>query len=118
VIAGFESPFQRGRSVVAILSQDDAAADTMGSQISGVVRDGAIYGSVSVFYNSRFESLYLIRDTYQCGTLPPYQALNLWFVRRIYLMPLWTVLGAWLITIWLLPHIERRARLRLEGKTR
>jgi cellulose synthase (UDP-forming) len=117
VIAGFESPFQRGRSVVAILSQDDASADIMGSQISGVVRAGAIYGSISVFYNSRFESLYLIRDTYQSGTLPPYQALNLWFVRRIYLMPLWPLLAACLITVWLLPHIERRARLRLEGKT-
>ncbi len=46
-----------------------------------------IYGSISVFYNGRFESLYLIRDAYETGTLPPYQALNLWFVRRIYLLP-------------------------------
>ena len=116
VIVGLESPFGRGHSVVAVLSQDDPAANTMGSQISGVVRDGAIYGSISVFYNARFESLYLSRDTYQSGTLPQYQALNLWFVRRIYLLPLWIVLGAWLVTIWLLPHIEKQARVRLEGK--
>ena len=116
VIVGSESPFQAGRSVVAVLAQDDAAADTMGSQISGVVRDGAIYGSISVFYNGRFESLYLIRNSYDCGTLPSYQALNLWFVRRIYLLPLWTLIGAWLVTIWIVPHAEKQARLRLGGQ--
>jgi cellulose synthase (UDP-forming) len=116
VIVGFESPFQRGRSVVAILSQDDAAADTMGAQISGVVRDGAIYGSISVFYNGRFESLYLIRNSYDCGTLPPYQALNLWFVRRIYLIPFWTLIGAWLVTLWIVPYTEKQARMRLGGQ--
>jgi hypothetical protein len=116
VIAAFESPFQKGHSVVAVFSQDDPSANVMGSQMSGVVRDGAIYGSISVFYNARFESLYLTRDTYQSGTLPYHQALNLWFVRRIYLLPLWTVIGAWLVAIWVLPHIEKRARLRLEGK--
>jgi cellulose synthase (UDP-forming) len=116
VIVGFESPFQRGRSVVAVLSQDAAAAYTLGSQISGVVRDGAIYGSISVFYNGRFESLYLIRNSYDSGTLPPYQALNLWFVRRIYLLPLWTLIGAWLITLWVVPHAEKQALMRLGGQ--
>jgi cellulose synthase (UDP-forming) len=114
VITGFESPLEKGHSVVAILSQDDAAANTLGSQISGVVRDGAIYGSISVFYNARFESLYLVRDTYQTGMLPHYQALNLWFVRRIYLLPIWILIGAWLVSVWLMPHIERQARARLE----
>jgi cellulose synthase (UDP-forming) len=116
LIAGFESPFEAGRSAVAILSQDDAAAAVMGSQISGVQRKGAIYGSISVFYNDRFESLYLTRDAYQNGTLPRYQALNLWFVRQIFLLPIWVVVCCWLTTIWVLPHIERQMRLRLEGK--
>jgi len=91
-------------------------ADTMGAQISGVVRDGAIYGSISVFYNGRFESLYLIRNSYDCGTLPPYQALNLWFVRRIYLIPFWTLIGAWLVTLWIVPYTEKQARMRLGGQ--
>jgi hypothetical protein len=81
-----------------------------------VQRAGAIYGSISVFYDDRFESLYLSRDAYQNGTLPHFQALNLWFVRRIYLLPIWVVTCCWLTTIWLLPHIEKRVRLRLEGK--
>jgi hypothetical protein len=117
LIAGFESPFEAGRSAVAILSQDDAAGAAMGSQISGVQRKGAIYGSISVFYNDRFESLYLTRDAYQNGTLPRYQALNLWFVRQIYLLPLWVIVCCWLTTIWVLPHIEKQMRLRLEGKS-
>jgi cellulose synthase (UDP-forming) len=114
-IAGYQSPAGDNRSIVAIFAQDDAALDLLGAQIAGVKREGAIYGSISVFYNGRFESLYLRRDEYQIGTLPRYQALNIWFVNRIYLLPVWIIICCVLPPLWVLPQIERRIRVRLEG---
>jgi hypothetical protein len=99
-----------------MFGQDDAALDLLGAQVSGVKRTGAIYGSISVFYNGRFESLYLRRADYQIGTLPQYQALNIWFVNKIYLLPVWVIICCLLPAIWVLPQIERRVRLRLEAK--
>jgi cellulose synthase (UDP-forming) len=116
IITGFQSQQRGGLSVVGIFGQDDAALDQLGAQISGIKRNGAIYGSISVFYNGTFESLYLQRDEYQIGTLPPSQAMNIWIVRRIYLLPFLIVLCCFLPTFWILPLIERRLRMRLEPK--
>jgi len=58
----------------------------------------------------------LRRDDYQIGTLPTSQAMNLWIVRRIYLLPIMIAICCFLPTLWLLPQIERRIRLRLEPK--
>ena len=92
VITGFQAPQGRGLSVVGIFGQDEAALDQLGTQLSGIKRNGSIYGSISIFYNGTFESLYLRRDDYQIGTLPQSQALNIWIVRRIYLLPLLIIL--------------------------
>jgi cellulose synthase (UDP-forming) len=116
IIAGFQSPQGSDRSVVGIFAQDDTALAELGAQVSGVKRTGAIYGSISVFYNEAFESLYLQRDDYQIGKLPPVQAMNIWIVHRIYLLPILILLCCILPTFWLLPQIERRLRLRLESK--
>ena len=67
------------------------------------------------FITGDFESLYLRRDEYQIGTLPRYQALNIWFVNRIYLLPLWIIVCCVLPALWVLPQIEKRIRVRLEG---
>jgi len=115
-ITGFQSPQGANRSMVAIFGQDDAALDQIGAQISGIKRNGAIYGSTSVFYNGAFESLYLRRDDYQIGTLPTNQAMNIWIVRRIYLLPVLIILCCLLPTFWILPQIEKRIRMRLESK--
>jgi cellulose synthase (UDP-forming) len=116
LIVGLESPFGEGHSLVAIFARDDAATDLLGSQLVGGRRSGAIYGSICVLYNGRFESLYLARDEYQIGTLPRYQAANRWFIGRTYFLPL--VIGGccFLLTLWIQPWLERKARLRLEGR--
>jgi cellulose synthase (UDP-forming) len=116
VITGFQSPRGGDLSVVGIFGQDDAALDLLGAQLSGIKRNGSIYGSISVFYNGTFESLYLRRDDYQIGTLAQNQAMNIWLVRRIYLLPALIILCCFLPTFWILPQIERRVRLRLESK--
>jgi cellulose synthase (UDP-forming) len=116
LITGFQSPQGGGLSAVGVFGQDDAALDQLGAQLSGIKRNGSIYGSISVFYNGTFESLYLQRDDYQVGTLPRNQAMNIWIVRRIYLLPIMIILCCFLPTLWLLPQIERRIRLRLESK--
>ncbi len=115
-ITGFQSPQGVDRSVVAVFGQDDEALAQLGAELSGIKRNGAIYGSISVFYNGAFESLYLQRDDYQIGKLPQVQAMNIWIVHRIYLLPIMIILCCVLPTFWLLPQIERRLRLRLESK--
>jgi cellulose synthase (UDP-forming) len=116
LITGFQSSQSGGLSAVGIFGQDDAALDKLGAQLSGTKRNGSIYGSISVFYNGTFESLYLRRDDYQIGTLPQSQAMNIWIVRRIYLLPILVILCCFLPTLWILPQIEKRIRLRLESK--
>ncbi len=116
LITGSQFPQGGSLSVVGIFGKDDDALDQLGAQLSGIKRNGSIYGSISIFYNGTFESLYLRRDDYQIGTLPQGQAMNIWIVRRIYLLPFLIVLCCFLPTLWILPQIERRIRLRLEAK--
>jgi cellulose synthase (UDP-forming) len=115
VVAGFESPFQPGRTAVLILGQTDAAIELAGARLAGIGREGAVYGSISVLYNGRFESLYLSREEYQLGSLPRYQTMNLWVIQHIYLVPLLVLISCVLPVFWLHPWIERKVRLRLEG---
>ncbi len=115
VVAGFESPFQPGRTAVLILGQTDAGIELVATRLAGIGREGAVYGSISVLYNGRFESLYLSREEYQVGSLPRYQTMNLWVIQHIYLVPLLVLISCVLPVFWLHPWIERRVRLRLEG---
>ena len=116
VVAGFESPFQKGRTAILILGQTDAAIELAGTRLAGIGREGAVYGSISVLYNGRFESLYLSREEYELGSLPRYQTMNLWVIQHIYLVPLLVLVSCILPVFWLHPWIERKVRLRLDGR--
>lgn len=115
MIVGLESPFQRSRTATLILGRDDNAIELLATQLAGIERTGAIYGSLSVLYDNRFESLYLTRNLYQIGTLPGYQQVDFWFHRRVYLLPIFVIGCCVLPTVWLLPWIERRVTWRLKG---
>ena len=114
-ILGFESPFQSGRSVVAILTEDRDTAELVAAQLSTAARNGDIYGTVSVLQNGRFESLYLSKDEYHLGTLPWDRAIIRWLGERVWLLPALTLTFSFLPVFWLLPWIERQVQLRLQG---
>jgi cellulose synthase (UDP-forming) len=116
VVAGFESPFQKGRTAILVLGQTDPAIELAATRLAGIGREGAVYGSISVLYNGRFESLYLSREEYELGSLPRYQTMNLWVIQRIYLVPLLVLISCVLPVFFLHPWIERKVRLRLDGR--
>jgi cellulose synthase (UDP-forming) len=118
LIVGLQSPLQNDRSAVVILGKDDDAMDLLATQLVDIDRSGAIYGSLSVLDDSRFESLYLSRDLYEIGTLPSYQQVNFWFLRRFYLLPLFILACCALPVIWLRPWLDQRVALRLKGGAR
>jgi cellulose synthase (UDP-forming) len=115
LIVGLQSPVQNDRGAVVILGKDDDAMDLLATQLVDIDRSGAIYGSLSVLDDSRFESLYLSRDLYEIGTLPRYQQVNFWFLRRFYLLPLFILACCALPIVWLRPWLDQRVALRLKG---
>jgi cellulose synthase (UDP-forming) len=115
LIVGLQSPVQNDRGAVVILGKDDEAMGLLATQLVDIDRSGAVYGSLSVLDDSRFESLYLSRDLYEIGTLPRYQQVNFWFLRRFYLLPLFILACCTLPIVWLRPWLDQRTVLRLKG---
>lgn len=115
LIVGLQSPAERNRGAVVILAKDDDAMDLLATQLADIDRSGAIYGSLSVLDDGRFESLYLSRDLYEIGSLPHYQQVNFWFLRRFYLLPVFILAFCALPVVWLLPWLDERVALRLKG---
>ncbi|MGB9433057.1 MAG: UDP-forming cellulose synthase catalytic subunit [Candidatus Acidiferrum sp.] len=113
IIAGFESPTGHSQSGVAIFGNGPDGVDAIAEQLASSNREGAIYGSVSVLYDGRFESLYLTRNEYRIGSLPWSEWLTSWFLNHVFLVPMVIVVCCALPAWWILSWLEYRAYRRL-----
>ena len=113
VIAGFESPAKRGVTVVALFGNGADGLHALAEQLASANRDGAIYGSVSVLYDDRFESLYLTRNEYRIGSLPWNEFLTSWLLIHVYLVPVVLLICCALPVWWLLAWLDYRVNRRL-----
>ncbi len=113
-LMGFESPINRGRSVVAVVaSQPDAFANMVDALVSSELVS-RIHGSVVSVRQAQVDSLSDSVD-YHVGSLGLIDGLRWYIARHPLLLVLLLALGAFTLAVPLYVLLRRRAQRRLEG---
>lgn len=118
MLAGFESPITRGRSVVVMSGATDAAlirmAGLMAKNSPEAVR---IQGSVVILDGDRFESL-SDDKTYYVGSLGAFGSMQWFFAQHPLILVFIYMLGALLVGTLFYVGLKSRAerRLRVDGR--
>lgn len=116
-IVGFESPYYKQRSVVALLADSDKGYDLLNDALNDSGKRAAMFGSVSVIRESGVNSL-RVGDVYYVGHLPWFE--RVWFalsnhpVLLAIFAAISIVLLAWVM--WRLLRIISRRRLDPEDE--
>ena len=116
-IVGFESPYYKQRSVVALLADSDKGYDLLNDALNDSGKRSAMFGSVSVIRESGVNSL-RVGDVYYVGHLPWFE--RIWFalsnhpVLLAIFAAISIVLLAWVM--WRLLRIISRRRLDPEDE--
>ncbi len=115
-ILGFESPLQKGRSVVMLASNFEGGLTQAVQMLLDPERVVEIQGSAAVVRGNQVSSL-LADKTYYVGYLPPLTYAQ-WFLAH---NPLWLVvlgvLAAVLLAVVMYGFLRAKARRRLAGKS-
>lgn len=116
-IVGFESPYYKQRSVVALLADSSSGYSLLNSALNDSGKRAAMFGSVSVIRESGVSSL-RVGDIYYVGHLPWFE--RVWFalsnhpVLLAIFAAISIVLLAWVL--WRLLRIISRRRLDPEDE--
>lgn len=116
-IVGFESPYHKQRSVIALLADSDKGYDLLNDALNDSGKRAAMFGSVSVIRESGVNSL-RVGDVYYVGHLPWFE--RIWFalsnhpVLLAIFAAISIVLLAWVM--WRLLRIISRRRLDPEDE--
>ncbi|MBB5216317.1 cellulose biosynthesis cyclic di-GMP-binding regulatory protein BcsB [Parapusillimonas granuli] len=115
LIAGFESPVTRGRSVVVMNGASDAgllrAASLIAENSPAAVK---IQGSIVMLDGDRFEPL-SEEKTYYVGDLGPFASMQWFFARHPLMLVFIYMLGALLVGTLFYVGLRARAERRLRG---
>lgn len=114
IIEGIESPFEKGKSVVAIRLKDAATFEPFMQTFLYVQQASDIQGSVSLLLGTRFQSFRVGSNIYHVGLLPWWTRLTLWFMQVPWLAAVVVLIIAFLFAIWLRNSLRKKARARLK----
>ncbi|WP_313070378.1 cellulose biosynthesis cyclic di-GMP-binding regulatory protein BcsB [Melaminivora sp.] len=112
VIAGLESPYQKGRSVVLLASHQAAGLQQAMDALLDPDLLKRIQGSAAVVRGKQVSSL-LAEPAYYVGRLDPFTYVQWWLSRNPLSMVLLGVTGALLVGFLLYIALRARARARL-----
>jgi cellulose synthase (UDP-forming) len=113
LIQGIESPWNSGRSVVAIVLKQNESADAFASAFWKSAGTGDISESVSVLHDATFVSYRVGDRFYHVGFLPPWDTLRYWLREFPWmLVPLTFLLGLFIVP-WIRMRLDKRAKERL-----
>ena len=112
-IFGFESPLDKGRSVIAVLASDTNALPQLVGGLSDAKINAQVQGDLSVVTGDGMTS-YAVGPGYWVGSLPIWMKFSYWLSQRPLLLALGGLLVALLVSgpIYLL--LKRQQRKRLE----
>lgn len=113
-IISFESPFDRGRSVVAVLADDPTNLPTMIAGLADVKMNAQVQGDISVSTGDGMTS-FAVGDSYWSGSLPLWMKIAYWLSGRPLLLALGGVLAALLIAAPIYHMLKRQERKRLRA---
>jgi len=112
-IVAFESPFQNGRSVIALLASDPEALPALVDRMADPRIDAQIEGDLSVASGDGMAS-FAVGPGYRVGPMPFPIAAGYWFADRPVLITLGGLLGAFALAVPVYQYLARRARRRLD----
>jgi cellulose synthase (UDP-forming) len=116
LLQGIESPWHKGRSVVAITIKNNDAASPFATAFWESSMSGDISDSVSVLHGNDFSSYRLGDRFYHVGDLPWWSHVRYWLQAFPWLIVVLTfVLGLFVIP-WTKSRLDRRAKARLEAQ--
>lgn len=116
VIVGFESPLQKGRSVVMLASNHDAGVTQAVQMLLDTERLADIQGSAAVVRGNQVSSL-LAEKTYHVGSLPPLTYVRWFLASNPLLLVLLGIASALLLALVMYISLRARARKRLKASS-
>ncbi len=114
LLEGIESPYQAGHSIVVAVVRDDAEAETFLDALDRATKNGSVAKSVSVLRGREFLSYRLGDTVYHVGHLSVWVQASLWYAQYPYLAVLLILGASFLLSVWILALLRRRAALRVE----
>jgi cellulose synthase (UDP-forming) len=113
VVEDFISPFRADRSVIALISRDRDDSAAVAAMFMPDAHQGPIYGGVAVSQAGRFQSFLVGTSAYRTGDLGPVDQTAVFLFESYWLIPIFVVFLAFLISAWLHGATERVAAQRL-----
>lgn len=114
LVAGFESPFSSGRSVVVALARENSLVPSMALAMASAMPADAIDETATIWNAGAFQSYPLLTNTYFVDSLPWYRSLayslaQMPLVLIAILGIVVLVLSAWTVR-WLMYRVRQRLR--------
>jgi len=109
----FESPLSTGHSVVMLIPHDANNTTVLSTLFEPTVRQGNVYGTVSIAQNGTFQSFHIAQNTYRAGRLSVFDFMMLTFTRFYWFIPVFMLIGALIVGVLLDRVVERHAWKRL-----
>ena len=113
-VAGFPSPYSKGRDVVAILSTQTQSLPQLTNLLPTADAKAEIRGDLVVRSGTEFKA-YQVMSTQWRGDLPWWLSLGYWFSQRPFMLALAALLAAVLIGFPLYYSLKAHGRKRLAG---
>jgi cellulose synthase (UDP-forming) len=113
VVQAFVSPYRGDRSVVALIPRDRNSADALAAMFMPASHQGPIYGGATISRAGQFQSFLVGTSAYRTGELDPVQQTAVFLFESYWLIPIFVVVLAFLIAMWLHLTTERVASRRL-----
>src|SRR5579871_2510312 len=114
-LVGFESPLSRGRTVLALLGRDAAAARSLVATLNDNSKVSLIRGELAVVRNDTVQS-FESNDVYYVGSLPFWQWLWFHFAHHAVLLIVLALAVALTCGLLVYGRLERRVKQRLEAQ--
>ena len=118
VIEGIRSPYASGRSMIFILSKDDAALGPMTADLLAQLPQDGIRNNLSIWQDGKFNSYRLSAPGYSIGDASMVQGLRLLLPQYPMPVALVLLLMCVLFAMWIKISIQRRIDVRLATPVR
>jgi cellulose synthase (UDP-forming) len=112
-VEGFESPLNAERSVVMLIPRDPNNTSVLSTLFAPTIRQGNVYGTVSVAQNGTFHSFHIAQHSYRAGRLNVFDLMMLTFTRYYWFIPIFMLVSALIAGVLLDRVVERHAWRRL-----
>jgi cellulose synthase (UDP-forming) len=115
VIAGIESPYGSGHSLIAVALRDDDSIERFTSTFLARSQSSDISHSVSILKGTKFVSFNLNAADYHIGDISHYTEMRIWLTEYFWALVIAVALSSLILGYWTFEYLNRRAASRLSA---